>query len=637
MDIETSNAIRFFFPNPSLIQVLFEALANSLDAGASEVTIRIEIDGFVAADTLRFTITDNGSGFDDGSFDRFCQLLKPRDAGHKGLGRLVYLNYFDRVEVESNWGNHRRTFRFSEQFKGISHVDTLPDPEPQLTRLVFEGFTGQRVKSYDDLKPGALKSRIIEQFLPTLYDLKRRGETFLIRLELETDEKNYEKDFFSTDEAIVPDDLPDLTSVKITDPALDAFEGVEMLYQVKSGFGPRRVLIAASIDGRTIPIKLIQPNAIPADHSVICLFFSKLFEGSADGARQKLILPETVSEEELIRVLRRELGKVLADEISQISERNEETKEEFEEKFPHLLGYFEETSVGLIDTDDALDIAQRRFFKAQKEVLQSDKLDDETFELSLELSSRSLTEYILYRDLIIRRMKEMNAENSEAEIHNLIVPRYHEFNQEGLVEGIYRNNAWLLDDKFMSFQTILSEKRMDEVIDAIRLSDDGIGDDGRPDIAMIFSANPAEVPQVDVVVVEIKRRTNDEKENTNAVNQLLDRAQKLVDHCPNIQRVWYYAVLEVDEVLDRRLQQMKWAPIFSIGKVFYQDFETRRPDGQVIPTPTFILSFDAIIGDAECRNHTFLEILRSGMKAMEKTVTTVCQPAVVQPEEATPT
>ena len=186
----------------------------------------------------------------------------------------------------------------------------------------------------------------------------------------------------------------------------------------------------------------------------------------------------------------------------------------------------------------------------------------------------------------------------------------------------------------MSFQTILSEKRMDEVIDAIRLSDDGIGDSGRPDIAMIFSADPAEVPQVDVVVVEIKRRTNDEKENTNAVNQLLDRAQKLVDHCPNIQRIWYYAVLEVDEVLDRRLQQMKWAPLFSIGKVFYQDFETRRPDGQIIPTPTFILSFDAIIGDAECRNHTFLEILKSGMKAMgkvdatqSKVSTTVVQPS----------
>lgn len=37
-----------------------------------------------------------------------------------------------------------------------------------------------------------------------------------------------------------------------------------------------------------------------------------------------------------------------------------------------------------------------------------------------------------------------------------------------------------------------------------------------------------------------------------------------------------------------------------------------------MPTPTFVMSFDAIIGDAECRNHTFLEILKSGMKALEK-------------------
>lgn len=618
MDIETSSAIKFFFPNPSLVQVLFEALANSLDAGATEVTIRIEIDGFTAAETLRFIITDNGTGFDDASFDRFCRLLKPRDSDHKGLGRLVYLNYFDRVEVDSIWGDRRRTFLFSEAFRGDSQTEALPAPAPQLTKITFKDFTGQRVRAYDDLKPAPLKERIIEHFLPTLITRKLRGEHFLIRLELETDEQQERRDFFSTDETITAEDLPDLKSVSITDPTLDAFEGIEMLYQVRPGMGQRRILTAASIDGRTIPMNLIQPNSIPADHSVLCLFFSKLFAGTADTARQKLILPESVKEADLRRVLQRELGKVLAEEIEQIGERNEKTKENFEETFPHLLGYFEDSAIGLIDKDEALDNAQRRFFKAQKEVLQAEELDDETYEKSLELSSRSLTEYILYRDKIIRRMKAMTADNTEAEIHNLIVPRYHEFKQERLVEGIYRNNAWLLDDKFMSFQTILSEKRMDDVIDAIRLTEDGIGDNGRPDIAMIFSADPAEVPQVDVVVVEIKRRTNDEKENTNAVNQLLDRAQKLVDHCPNIQRIWYYAVLEVDEVLDRRLQQMKWAPLFSIGKVFYQDFETRRPDGQIIPTPTFILSFDAIIGDAECRNHTFLEILKSGMKALEK-------------------
>ena len=194
MDTETPNAIKFFFPNPSLVQVLFEALANALDAGASEVTLRIKIDGFTAAETLRFTITDNGGGFDDSSFDRFCRLLKPRDADHKGLGRLVYLNYFDRVEVDSCWGTHRRTVLFSQHFKSESKTEKLASAAPRLTKLLFNDFTGQRVKSYDDLKPGALKERIIEQFLPTLYDRKRRGVDFLIRLALETDEEKNNKE-----------------------------------------------------------------------------------------------------------------------------------------------------------------------------------------------------------------------------------------------------------------------------------------------------------------------------------------------------------------------------------------------------------------------------------------------------------
>jgi len=184
------------------------------------------------------------------------------------------------------------------------------------------------------------------------------------------------------------------------------------------------------------------------------------------------------------------------------------------------------------------------------------------------------------------------------------------------VHGAFRNNAWLLDDKFMSFQTILREARMSDVIQAITLAEDAAQDDGRPDIAMIFSGDPATVPLVDVVVVEIKKKTEDEKENIFAINQLLDRAQKLVNHCPNIQRVWYSAVLQINDSLGARLRQMKWAPLFSTGKVFYQDFETRRPDNVIVPTPTFALSFDAIIGDAESRNHTFLEILRSGMKQL---------------------
>lgn len=120
------------------------------------------------------------------------------------------------------------------------------------------------------------------------------------------------------------------------------------------------------------------------------------------------------------------------------------------------------------------------------------------------------------------------------------------------------------------------------------------------------------------MVVEIKRITDDEKDNLFAVSQLMKRAQKLVQHCPNIGRIWYYGILQVNDAFATLLKQLNYAPLFSTDKVFYQDFKTERPDGTIVPTPTFIVSFKAIINDAESRNRTFLEILKAEMKALAK-------------------
>jgi len=614
MDIDTSNAIKLFFPSPSLVQVFFEAIANSFDADATKISIKVEIEAFPVSETLKIYIADNGNGFTHESFDRFKRLLKTQDAFHKGIGRLVFLNYFGQIAVDSVWAANRRTFVFSKSFQGESKLEKLAAPQPNRTTLVFTDFVRERIKSFEELKPGALKERIIEQFLPTLHEYRRTNRPFEIRIELETKQTHQQKEFLPGEETITADDLPNLTSVMIQDPFLDAYDGVEMFYGVKSGMGERDLLTAVSIDRRTIPIKLLQPGALPPDHSAIFLFSSKLFEGKADTSRQKLNLPDTISEPELLRVLRREVGKVLTAEIPQIRDKNTQTEKQLEERFPHLLGLFEDTTVGLIDRDEALDIAQRKFFKAQKEILECEKLDDSTFEKSLELSSRTLTEYVLYREKIIAKMRETKMDSPEADTHNLIVPRWTQFRKREFVNGLYRNNAWLLDDKFMSFQTVLSDQRMDTIINAITLENETLVDGGRPDIAMIFSADPAEAAAVDVVVVEIKKKSDDEKENQYVINQLLDRALKLATHCENIQRIWYYAVIHINDAMVTRLRQQKWAPLFSHGKVFYQEFPTERPDGTVVPTPMFVMSFDAIVADAQSRNHTFLQILRHGMR-----------------------
>lgn len=614
MDIETSGAIRLFFPNPSLTLVYFEALANALDAGATEISIDIDVQAFDKPDTLKITVSDNGDGFTDENFERFRKLLRPRDKFHKGIGRLVFLNYFSRVDVTSTRSKWRRTFIFKDGFDGNAPIENLNDEQPAKTTLAFNGFAKDRVKSYDDLKPDVLKPLLIEQFLPTLDARKRDGTAFKISINLKTKESNAQKEFFPHETVITADDLPSMTKITIQDDSLDAFSTIDMHYHVEPVSGKGSLLVAFSIDGRTIPVNLIPASSFPPGYMGMFLFESEMFHSNADSSRQKLILPENLPIEKLYRVLRREVGKVLADMIPKITEKNEKVKEKFEEQFPHLLGYFENDTVGLIDRDDALEIAQQKFFRAQKQVLQCETLTQAAYEKSLELSSRTLTEYILYRDKIIGRMKEMTTGNAESEIHNLIVPRFKEFSKEAMPSEIYQNNAWLLDDKFMVFRTILSEQRMDTVVNAIRLDEECEKDAGRPDIAMIFSADPKNASAVDVVVIEIKKKTDDEKENQYAINQLLDRAVKLAAHCPNIQRIWYYAVIQISDTMETRLRQQKWAPLFSMGKLYYQEFITERPDRTVVPTPTFVVSFDAIVADAESRNHTFLEILRNGMR-----------------------
>lgn len=622
ISIDTDYALEILHPRSSFTQVYFEAVANALDAGADEISIHIISDGKIhPVGLLEITISDNGMGFTDERFERFCYVKRPQDVHHKSVGRFVYLNYFSAVHVSSRFTGQKRSFTFSKDFDQQSDLSVTKELG-NLTSLRFTGFIGERVKAYEDVKPESIRQQLIQQFLPMLFDRKRRNLDFRITIELQMDSANEKKDFFPDTQVITPADIPQFEMKTVIIQADDSFQESDMQnghevaisYFLRSGMGEKGHFLAASIDGRTIPLtNVLSASAIPPNHSAVFLLESKAF-GKPDTARQRLELPDDITFELLNRVLRREVSAILSEKIPEITEKNTETRKQFEERYPHLSGYFDEQSVGVINKDEAIETAQRRFFRDQKKVLESESLDDATFEKSLEVSSRTLTEYILYREKIIKRLAAMTDEDTEADIHNLIVPRYKKYHQDGLIDGIYSNNAWLLDDKFMSFRTILSEARMHDVISAITLENELVDDIGRPDIAMIFSADPEEVQFVDVVVIEIKKRTVDDKENPYAATQLVKRARRLVDHCPKIQRIWYFAIIEIDTELSQLLTDMNWTPLFSKGKVFYQDFQVKRADGTPVPTPTCLLSFDAVIDDAAARNHTFLEILKNDIR-----------------------
>ena len=237
MEIETQNAVGFFFPNTSFSQIYFEAVANALDAGATKITILVEIKSYHEPESLKITITDNGLGFTDLSFERFRRLLKPKDSFHKGLGRLVYLKYFNEIEISSSFDDIVREFVWSSEFDGENHIRQMTESDLKQTRLTFVGFNGARINSYDDLKAKSINEQLILELLPRLYEMKKSGKNIEIVVSLITSKANYSQEFFSDSQSFNLSLLPELKEIPIDATEVDFLSNIVLGFRVKSEFG----------------------------------------------------------------------------------------------------------------------------------------------------------------------------------------------------------------------------------------------------------------------------------------------------------------------------------------------------------------------------------------------------------------
>ena len=132
-------------------------------------------------------------------------------------------------------------------------------------------------------------------------------------------------------------------------------------------------------------------------------------------------------------------------------------------------------------------------------------LSENDYEKSMDLAGRTLTQYITFRQFIIDKLKKVDEKDKEEIIHNLIVPKHDIIKAPNSFLNVYRNNIWIFDDKFMTFDVVLSEKETTELLKQIE-PDSEIKDIDRPDIAIIFSDNPQTAAKVDVVIIELKKK-----------------------------------------------------------------------------------------------------------------------------------
>ena len=606
MEVKLSQAVKMFFGNSSLEMVYIEAIANAFDAGATNIDISIRIANFDKPDTLSIEISDNGEGFTDQRVKKFGRLFDVDESSHKGLGRLVYVCYFDNVTIDSNFDKTKhRFFRFDENFDANSSEITNVDEHPSGSTIRLSSYTFSKVKSHSFLTPKDLKSRIIEEFYSRFFQYKQDTKKIRINVTLKLSE-------YELHESVTLDDIADMKMVQFNSTSA-LFDVLRIYYSIeKVDIGEETFIAALSVDNRTKQIDLLAQENIPLGYKMIFLFFFDLFDGKLDHARQNFILPENEFKD-IQTMFRHEVIKIIEKNIPEITKRNYDTKVSLTNRYPHLTGFFEEKNIGYVSREDIIKKAQNSFFRAQREVLDAQSLTDDQFNKSLELSSRALTEYILFRQFTIERLKKISDKDDEAILHNLIVPKYEQFHKTDLTDDIYRNNAWVLDDKYMTYETILSEKKMSELVDVITKGEYVEPDNGKPDIALIFSCAPELGKPFDVVIVELKKRGITLEENMKVVTQLENRARRLMKHYHNqIQRIWFYGIIEFNTDVEMHLSG-NYTKLYSTGKMYYQETKVAiqlEPEMK-LPIGIFIMDLDSVIKDADARNSTFLSLIKS--------------------------
>ncbi|MBR6124117.1 ATP-binding protein [Candidatus Saccharibacteria bacterium] len=627
MKVNLRKAMNKFFSNPAFEMIYSEAMANALDANATRLRIDIYLESFDKPETLSIKIQDNGNGFSEENFLRFSSLMNTKDSNHKGLGRLVYLKYFSTIKFESIFQKDqsftKRSFIFNEKFDGEKNDEQL-DVETQTgATLQFNSFCNEQLKTYDNVVPEAIKTYLKNCFLPRLYTIKQNQSNFELIISLNTQKENPDKKFVNSECSFSLEELPALQEKVLNNQELDLFQSeFKLMYYIDNSYNAEmKNVTAICIDDRAIELNLLEDQKIPESHKFIFLLQSEYLNEKSDDARQNINLKDDELET-LKRIFFEQIGEIISGSVPAIKERNVETRKNLSIKYPHLEGLFPENSIGLLDEHKSVEIAQNKFFKEQKEILSADNLSDEQYDKSLIQASRVLAEYILYRNKIIQKLKTIESDDKEKKIHDLIIPMRKSYSADERFDDRFINNAWLLDDKFMSYRTILSDENIEKLINEIT-EDNEAPSDLRPDIAFVFSddINTCDHP-VDVVVVELKKKDLGYLDNRIVIEQMKQRARRLLAYYPSkIQRMWFFGVVEIDPEMRLSLEE-EWIPLYSKGEVFYKEEalfpmnkNKERIGNSKIPVSMTILSFDALWADAESRNDMFLDILK---KSIEK-------------------
>lgn len=589
--------------------VIREAITNSIQAGGKKISVDLAFsdpnqDMFAGTEERRYleriTVTDDGEGFTTENlhyFDEICTGHKD-DIGGKGVGRLSFLKYANKVYVESQLEGELVTFRYTPEFTP-DDVNKRPSFGARSTRIVLS-----ELKEQINTQVTKLVNAICDDLRLLLFLKFQQGQSI---------------DLHFTHNSRQPfDDSFHFNGKDIKALAQKTFdlEGESFNCYLFRDEPPRKGIVAMlCADELCVEEVAISRRFDICRHLVFVT--SDYFNSRSNIERQRLEIPRTDGEADMASPISRDkLIPRLHDEcLKMIQELAEDDIAKFKKgNIDKLAKYYPFIKVGSLGGDAALLDADEvvKSYRAQQARREDQLIEDleNGRQVSLDdishLASDDLARFIVHRALVIDSLSHMPPESAEDAIHKAILPK------KSNGAEIRENNVWLIDDKFLSYSSIFSDEALSKIVQEVN-SEFESKHQRRPDVAAFFSKDAENKPNK-LVIIEFKKPGADIFDNTKALAQCRLYANELADKIPSVLEVFAFAIVEVDDEFYRELKQTNYKDIFSLKeRVVYQDFKIGNSES--IPLHLYVMPVAALIKDAKARNKVFEEVLRFNVAA----------------------
>jgi len=585
MKTDLTNAIKKY-KKTSIYNAINEALVNSTQAGATKIRVNIKsgcemLDG--SRSVSEVSIEDNGDGFNKEnrkSFLTYLSSYKQKEYGCQGMGRLSYLKLFKEVSVSSKQNKELVEFDFTTELN-----DEILEPKPIEENIKKTIINLREPKAYTVYNLDKAYQEIYNHMYPFIFLCEKECEIII------NDDKKINRDDLENIE-----ELKVLVTKKINDQedsaiftlwhrfnesekaVLDDFLCVNNRPMKRFSKEPLKIKLNKK-EGYHITL-LIESDWINKRHDIE-------IEEEEEESKQESIFIEW---SDVRKEIEKAVNKLLNEKFPELATENAKKIKDLKEKYPHYADYIENSSFGFVDEKQILDNAYK---KARVEEQKLDK--NASIEDIQKCVSNDLIRYILHRQEIINKLQSLENTKIEKEVHNLFLEQGLEGTDERQVP-LDKNNLWLLDDKFMSYSYIDSEKTIHKFLENISLEKNDADD--RMDI--VLYSNSEEKKKV--VMLEMKKLNADYKESAVGIHQLQNYSSQLKE--AGINEMYLYLITNINDKFRKNLIDFE-----GFTKVFSHEGEIYQRSYNNVNAYIQIISPNAIIADANIRNKTFLDII----------------------------